>query len=424
MPRRQGYALLIALVAGTAAFAAALAFGTSLITADRRSPSFDDGRARSVPRNPVPAATPAAPANAAGTWIVTWTGAPVSGEPDTESGYPGHVIRNTVHTSIGGDAARVTLSNLFGTAPLVIDQTTVNTRPVTFEGSATVTIAAGRQVVSDPVTVPVAPDADLVVALRTPAGGGPVTYHPNTHQTSYLADDKGTWSTANWRYLTAVEVLNDTAPGAIVVIGDSLTAGSGSTTDANTRWTDVLSDRLQHRYGIANQGIAGNRLLLDSPATRGGIGGQAGIHRFERDVLSVSGAKTVIVSLGINDVQQAPAEPDAGRIVDGLRSLVERAEARGLRVVGTTLTPFGGFPTWTPEREAVRQAVNERIRSGGVFDDFADFDRAVRDPSAPARVLPAYDSGDGLHFNDTGYQALGDLIDLTALSGAPKAGAF
>ncbi|MFF3900892.1 SGNH/GDSL hydrolase family protein [[Kitasatospora] papulosa] len=420
MPRRQGYALLIALAAGTATLATAVAIGTTLITEERQTP-LSGTQSHTAARNP------AAPANSLGTWVATWTGAPVSAEPAAGQGYPGRTIRNVVHTSVGGDAARITLSNLFGSAPLVIDRAAVNTRPVTFQGRATVTVAAGRQVVSDPVVVPVAPDADLEVTLRTPYASGPVTQHPNTHQTSFLADDHGTWSTTRWRYLTAVDVRNAASPGAIVVIGDSLTAGSGSTTDANARWPDVLSDRLRHTYGIANQGIAGNRILRDSPLTVGGVkhlGGLSGTSRFERDVLSVSGAKTVIIALGINDVQQLPQEPDPRRITAGLRALTERAHAQGLRVVGATLTPFEGFSTWTPERNDVRLAVNQEIRSGRIFDAFVDFDKAVRDPYAPNRILPEYDSGDRLHFNDAGYRALGRAVDLGTVDGTPKADAF
>ncbi|MFD5870477.1 SGNH/GDSL hydrolase family protein [Streptomyces sp. NPDC060322] len=420
MPRRQGYALLIALAAGTATLATAVAFGTSLITEDRQAP-LGGPQTHAAVRNP------AEPANSVGTWVATWTGAPVSAEPNAAQGYPGRTIRNIVHTSVGGDAARITLSNLFGAAPLVIDQVAVNTRQVTFRGLPTVTVAAGRQVVSDPVVVPVAPDSDLEVTLRTPYATSPVTQHPNTHQTSYLADERATWSTTRWRYLTAVDVRNKTSPGAIVVIGDSLTAGSGSTTDANGRWPDVLSDRLRHLYGIANQGIAGNRLLRDSPLALGGaksLGGPSAARRFDRDVLSVSGAKTVIIALGINDVQQYPQEPDPRRITAGLRALTERAHAQGLRVVGATLTPFQGYSTWTPERNAVRLAVNEEIRSGRIFDAYVDFDRAVRDPYAPNRILPEYDSGDRLHFNDAGYRTLGHAIGLDTVDGTPKSDAF
>lgn len=420
MPRRQGYALLIALVAGTAALAAAVAFGTSLVAEQRQTPLAGT-------ENHAAARNQAAPAHSTGNWVVTWTGAPVSAEPNAAQGYPGRTIRNIVHTSIGGDAARITLSNLFGAAPLVVDQAAVNTRPVTFRGLPTVTVAAGRQVVSDPVVVPVAPDADLEVTLRTPYAAGPVTQHPNTHQTSYLADADGTWSTTRWRYLTAVDVRNEASAGAIVAIGDSLTAGSGSTTDANSRWPDLLADRLRHRYGVANQGIAGNRLLRDSPLAVNGVrkvGGPSAAGRFERDVLSVAGAKTVIIALGINDVQQSPQETDPQRITAGLRALTERAHARGLRVVGATLTPFRGYRTWTPERDAVRLAVNEEIRSGGIYDAFIDFDRAVRDPYAPDRILPDYDAGDRLHFNDAGYRAMAQAIDLAAVEGIPKADAF
>ncbi|MDQ0796157.1 SGNH/GDSL hydrolase family protein [Streptomyces sp. B1I3] len=414
MPRRQGYALLIALVAGTAVLAAAMAFGTALIAGERQAPltgTEANAAAHSL----------ADPADSSGAWVATWTAAPVSGEPNTAHGYPGRTFRNIVHTSVGGDAARITLSNLFGTTPLVIDRASVDTRPVTFRGRPTVTVPAGRQIVSDPVTVTVAPDADLVVSLRTPRAGGPVTQHPGSHRTSYLADTRGTWSTTTWRHLTAVDVRNATSPGAIVVIGDSLTAGSGSTTDADNRWPDVLADRLHHRYGVANQGISGNRLLRESPSGRGG---PRGTHRFERDALSVAGAKTLIIALGINDVQLAPQESDPGRIVAALRALTERAHARGLRVVGTTLTPFQGFHTWTPARNDVRLAVNKQIRAGRVFDDYLDFDRTVRDPYAPDRILPAYDSGDRLHFNDTGYRALGRSIDLDAVSGAAMAHMF
>ncbi|MEU2824949.1 SGNH/GDSL hydrolase family protein [Streptomyces bacillaris] len=402
MPRRQGYALLIALLAGTAVLAAAAVLGTALFAGQRPAP-LPSADAHAAAR------TPAAPAHTNGGWVATWTTAPVGGEPNTERGFPGSTIRNTVHTSVGGDAARITLSNLFGASPLVVDRATVNTRPVTFGGASAVTVAAGGQVVSDPVAVPVAPGSDLEVAFRTPRPGGPVTHHPNSHQTSYLADGRATWSTTKWRYLTAVDVRNEAVAGTVVAIGDSLTAGSGSTTDANTRWTDVLAERLGGRYGVANAGIAGNRLLTQGSA------GQPGTVRFERDVLGVAGVRTVIVALGINDVQGAPQETDAGRIVAGLRFLAEQARARDLRVVGATLTPFEGFRSWTPERNAVRLAVNEQIRSGTVFDAYVDFDAAVRDPAAPNRILPAYDSGDHLHFNDAGYRALGERVDLASL---------
>ncbi|MFF2331370.1 MULTISPECIES: SGNH/GDSL hydrolase family protein [unclassified Streptomyces] len=412
MSRRQGSALLIALLAGTATLAAGAAFAGSLLApgAGARSQSVAAPDPRSVAR------TPAAPAHSAGLWLSTWTAAPTAGVIDPYDGDAPtrRTIRNVVHTSVNGDAARITLSNLFGTYPLVVDQAAIASHPVTFQGATVVTIAAGGQIVSDPVVVPVVADADLVVTLRTPAAEGPVTLHTGSHQTSYVEDERGTRSTTDWRYLTAVDVHNVSADGTIAVIGDSLTAGSGSTLDANSRWPDVLADRLRGQYAVANAGIAGNRLLRDGHGVRASA-------RFDRDVLDVAGVRTVVIALGINDVQQYPQETDPQRIVDALRSLTLRAHAHGLRTVGATLMPYEGYRGWTPERDAVRERVNELIRAGGVFDSVVDFDRAARDPYRTARLLPAYDSGDHLHLNDTGYQRLGSLVDLTALRHDPPA---
>ncbi|MFD8742680.1 SGNH/GDSL hydrolase family protein [Streptomyces sp. NPDC059616] len=409
MPRRQGYALLIALVAGTAALAAAVAFAGSLL--------FSGSGARpqqiAVPDPRSVARTPAAAAHSTGLWAATWTAAPATGVVDSYNGSAlnRRAIRDVVHTSIGGDAARITLSNAFGTRPLVMDRVTVSTRPVTFAGARTVTVAAGGQVVSDPVTVPVAADSDLVVTLRTPTARGPVTVHERSHQTSYVDTAWGTRRTDGWRYLTAVDVHTRTAAGTIAVIGDSLTAGTGSSLDTNSRWPDVLADRLGGRYGVANAGIAGNRILRDG---LGGRGVRASA-RFERDVLDVAGVKTVVVALGINDVQQSPRETDPQRIADGLRAMTRSAHAQGLRVVGATLMPYEGFATWTPRSDDVRVRVNALIRAGGVFDSVIDFDAAARDPHRPTRLLPAYDSGDHLHLNDAGYRQLGSMVDLTTL---------
>lgn len=404
MPRRQGYALLIALVTGTAALAAVVAFAGSMLFSGPRAKASASAAPQSTGR------PPAAPARSAGLWLATWATAPVLGAPDPnhDQDLTHRTIRNVVHTSIGGNAARVTLSNLFGTRPLLIDNVTVNTRPVTFRGAPATTVAAGAKIVSDPVVVPVAADADLVVTLRTPNASGPVTAHPNSHQSSYVETEKGTWRSTAWRYLTAVDVRSTTATGTVVALGDSLTAGTGSTTDANSRWPDILADRLNGRYAVVNQGIGGNRILRD------GIGPRA-LDRFQRDVLDISGAKTVIIALGINDVQGFPQQTDPQRITDALRGMTQRAHAHGMRVVGATLMPYNGYRSWTPAQDAVRNRVNETIRAGGVFDQVLDFDRDMRDPGHPYRLNPAYDCGDHLHLNDAGYQRLGSLVDLADL---------
>ncbi|MEU9200578.1 SGNH/GDSL hydrolase family protein [Streptomyces sp. NPDC048332] len=404
MPRRQGSALLIALLVGTAALAALVAFTGSLLFTEPRAKAVAVAGPQGVAR------TPAAPARSTGLWLATWAAAPVLGATDPEQGPDPSLrtIRNVVHTSIGGEAARITLSNLFGTQPLLVDHVTVNAVPVTFRKAAYVTIAAGGQIVSDPVVTPVAADTDLVVTLRTPTARGPVTVHPNSHQTSSTEGPQGTRPTTDWRYLTAVDVRGRAATGTLVAFGDSLTAGSGSTTDTNSRWPDVLADRLAGRYAVVNQGIGGNRILLNDVGPRA-------LDRFDRDVLAVTGVKTVVIALGINDIQSFPQESDPARITDALHTLTERAHTRGLRVIGATLMPYEGHGNWTPARNAVREHVNETIRAGGVFDEFLDFDLAVRDPSRPNRLLPAYDSGDHLHLNDDGYQRLGSLVNVASL---------
>ncbi|MGK5630872.1 GDSL-type esterase/lipase family protein [Streptomyces sp. URMC 123] len=378
-----------------------------------------------------------------GGWTGTWATAPAAAEPRTDDGYAGMSIRNIVRTSIGGSRARVELSNLYGRTPLTISHATValaarhggpaaapgTLRRLTFHGSPSVTVPAGRSVLSDAARLTVPPAADLLVTTYSGTPSGPVTHHPHARQTSYLArgdkagDASGaayTRRTTVWRYLTAVDVWNDPAAGAVVALGDSITDGSSATLDANHRWPDFLAARLRTepgapRWGVLNEGISGNRVLTDG---RGQIppDNPSALSRFDRDVLSRTGVRAVVVALGVNDILRTPHETDPERIAEGLRTLVARGHARGLRVIGGTIMPFGGFRGHTPELEAVRQAVNERIRAGEVYDAVVDFDAALRDPSRPDRLFPAYDEGDHLHPSDEGYRAMAYAVDLADLA--------
>ena len=204
------------------------------------------------------------------------------------------------------------------------------------------------------------------------------------------------------------------APGgstATVVLGDSLTDGRGSTTDGNDRWPDQLSARLRGGHAVLNQAAGGNRVLQD------GLGPSA-LARLDRDVLALGGAATLIVFEGVNDIGTAAATPEAQqRVGDDLRAaydqIVTRAHARGLRVYGATLTPFGGNEGYDDPgglRERTRAGLNGWIRGGGRFDRVLDFDAAVRDPADPRRLLPAYDTGDHLHLNPAGYGALAAAV--------------
>ncbi|WP_327236461.1 SGNH/GDSL hydrolase family protein [Streptomyces sp. NBC_01317] len=449
MTRPRGFALLGALIGVVALVCAAIVSGFGF------GYGYGSGGAR-------PGASPgrtslgtAAPASA-GAWTGTWAAAPGGPEPGAPHGYPGRSVRNIVHTSIGGTSVRITLSNRYGSGDLRIGHASValrgpgggtgrssgtgavnaadttaggggasalagTMRRVTFGHAPAVTVPPGGQVVSDAVPLRLPPGGDLLVTVYTPAAGGPVTYHRNALQTSYLArgdrtEDIGgrayTLPTTSWRYLTAVDVLAADARGAVVTFGDSITDGVGSHPDTNRRWPDHLAARLRDRHiGVLNEGIGGNR-LLGSGVERGK--GASGLVRFRSDVLDRAGVRAVVVDLGINDIL-AGRERDPARIIGALEDLTAQAHTRGLRVIGSTLTPFGGYGGHTAAGEVVRQRVNEAIRAGGVFDDVVDFDRALRDPYAPDRLYPAYDSGDHLHPSDEGYRVMGRALDLAVL---------
>ncbi|GCD37411.1 SGNH hydrolase [Streptomyces chrestomyceticus JCM 4735] len=380
-------------------------------------------------------------------WAGTWSAAAAAAEPGKLDGYADTSIRNVVHTSIGGTSARIQLSNLYGTRPLSVGHATLarasapgdpsaapgTLRRLTFSGRPSVTVPAGGAVTSDPVRLTVPAAADLLVTTYSPAPSGPVTYHPHARQTSYLARGDRAADTAGgaytrkvtaWRYLTGVDVLGPHTDGAVVAVGDSITDGNTSTPDANHRWPDFLAARLRTepgapRYGVLNQGISGNRLLTDS--SRWSVsGGPSVLSRLERDVLSRAGVRAVVVEIGLNDLFKSPRRLDAEKLADGMREIVRRAAERDIQVIGSTLTPFGGHRGYRPELDTVRQALNAKIRAGEVYGQYADFDKALRDPHHPLRLRPVYDSGDHLHPSDAGYRAMADAVDLRQLKGAVK----
>lgn len=349
-----------------------------------------------------------------------------------------------VHTSIGGTSARIQLSNLLGTRPLTIGHASLaraaapgtpaaapgTMRRLTFSGRPGVTVPAGGAVTSDPVRLTVPAAADLLVTTYSPAPSGPVTCHPHARQTSYLAhgdraaDTTGaayTKKVTSWRYLTGVDVRGPHTGGTVVAIGDSITDGNTSTPDANHRWPDFLAARLRTepgapRYGVLNQGISGNRLLTDG--SRWAVSsGPSVLSRLERDVLSRAGVRTVIVEIGLNDLFKSPRQLDPEKLADGMREIERRARARGIQVIGSTLTPFGGHRGYRAELDSVRQALNAKIRAGEVYERYVDFDKALRDPGNPLRLRPAYDSGDHLHPSDAGYRAMAEAVDLRQLKG-------
>ncbi|MFD8430461.1 SGNH/GDSL hydrolase family protein [Streptomyces coelicoflavus] len=438
-PPTKHRALLAAIVTLIVAISAAIYAGASADDGTRDHALRAGGR---LPRGDV------APAST-GAWVGAWATAPAAAEPGTgTTGMAGRSVRNVVHTSVGGTSARITLSNLYGQSPLTVTHASIalaagpdtaaaiadTMRRLTFGGSARVIIPAGGQVMSDVARIAIPYGANVLVTTYSPIPSGPVTYHPMARQTSYLADGDRTADvtgvayttpTPYWRYLTALDVLSHEADGTVVAFGDSITDGLGADVDANHRWTDVLAERLHDaagdgrdtpRYSVVNEGISGNRLLTGR--TGRPADNPSGLSRFERDVLHRTGVKVVVVLLGVNDILHSPELADRDAVLTGLRTLVDQAHARGLRVVGGTITPFGGYGGYTKARETMRQEINEAIRSGRVFDAVVDFDKALRDPYDPRRMRSDYDSGDHLHPGDKGYARMGEILDLDVLKGA------
>jgi len=396
-------------------------------------------------------------------WVGTWASSPLldakaknAEELLTTGTQSGATLREVVHVSIGGDTVRVRFSNLYGNSPLVIGAVEIaqpvkgvftsgpnsvvfpvsvaivpgTNKAVTFNGQPSVSIPPGALVVSDPTSFKLAALSDLTVSFFLPNPTGPVTEHQlgnstSSHVTGNVVSSASLESPAtatSWYYLNGVDTLAPADAGAVITIGDSITDGAKSTIDTNQRWPDELARRLQadpkyRSLSVLNEGISGNKILLDGA-------GPSALARFDRDVLAQNGAKYLLILEGINDIGRLHGTPDAGLtaadLISALNQMVVRAHGHGIAVIGCTLTPYHGAGYYTENGEAIRKAVNEWIRTGGVLDGFVDFEAAVRDPNHPDTFLPTVDPGDHLHPNDAGYKAMGDAIALKLFTLKPK----
>jgi lysophospholipase L1-like esterase len=384
-------------------------------------------------------------------WVGTWATAPVSvpsqpgGQAQLQQGPPPSVnnqtLRQIVHTSIGGDRVRVVLTNAFGTAPLALGGAHIalrdkggtivdgSDRALTFGGAATMSIPPGGLIVSDPANLRVPSMGDLAIDIYVPGNTAtspsPLTMHTGARQTNFVSSTgnhlgakelPGATTTPSWFFVSRVEVAAPAQTGAIVTFGDSITDGYNSTPDTNNRWPDHLARRLMAaggKIGVLNLGIDGNRVLNE-------IAGPAALARFDRDVLGAPGVTHVFVLEGINDMGISSLLNDGSRptpeqLIAGHRQLIARAHAKGLRIFASTLLPYEGTTIpgyFNAEGEKIRQAFNDWMRTGKEYDGIVDFDQVMRDPSHPARMLPQYDSGDHLHPNDAGYQAMANAFNL------------
>ena len=363
-----------------------------------------------------------------------------------------------VRTSVGGRRVRIRVANAFGTPSLSIGAAHIALRAVgsaivpgtdrtlTFGSKPTATVYAGQVIISDPVDLAVPPLTDLAVSLFVPGDAGVPTSHRFGLRPTYVstpgnyvgaaAIESVATTSESYYWLAGVDVLSPPEGGTLVTFGDSITDGDQSTPDTNRMWPALLATRLQanastKHIGVVNAGISGNRLLGDN---------NSGMVRFVQHALSVPGVKWVTVLEGINDISGATrrnpsaattaatsasvATFDADDLIRAYRQMIEAAHFRGVKVVGCTITPFGGSSTFTERGEAIRVAVNDWIRKSGAFDAVIDFDAATRDAEDPRRFRLEADSPDLLHPGDGGYRLMADAVDLavfkTATARSPR----
>jgi lysophospholipase L1-like esterase len=373
-------------------------------------------------------------------WVGTWAAAPVAPAATglSHTGFKDETVRDIVRTSVGGSEIRLRISNVFGTKPLTINDLRValsgagaamvagSSHRVTFGGRDTVTIPAGKREFSDPVKLGVGAEHDLTVSIYVKQATGPATWHPAAIASSYYSTAGDHTAAAGaaafphkigaWYFLDGVDVVNPAIAGAVVAFGASTSDGVGSTLNGNERYTDDLARRLLQlpagqRMSVLNAGISGNQVLADSKGTAG----QSALNRFYRDAIAQTGVRVIILWEGTNDIGEHP-DIQASQLIGAYQQLIEMAHNPGIAIVGATLQPDQGASYYTPQGNQVRRAVNRWIRTSGDFDAVADFDAVLRDPQDPAAMLPAYDSGDHLHPNDAGYQAVASSIDRQELA--------
>ena len=368
------------------------------------------------------------PGGASG-WAGAW-GASPNPPPAAARTFENQTVRQVVRLSTGGEQIRIRFTNEYGEKALDIGAATValagadgaptgKMLDITFNGAKSVAIPPKAPMLSDPITLDVKALDSLSISLFLPTATGPCTCHFAGTATAFVSAPGNFTAAAfepaatftNRAFISAVEVTR-ADPRTIVTFGDSITDGTASTPNANRRWPDVLAERLAAAgapRGISNQAIAGNRVL----AYQMQIFGESALSRFDRDVMSVPNAGWIVVLEGINDIGMGAANPpSAATLINGYKQIIARAHAKGVKVYGATLLPYEGARYYQESGEAIRQAVNAWIRTGGAYDGVIDFDAVMRDPANPRKMKAELQSGDWLHPNDAGYKVMGEAVDL------------
>ncbi len=376
------------------------------------------------------------PASAGKHWVATWATAEQVVEPHNCPPAPGlqnNSIRQIVQTSISGKEVRVKFSNEFSQGPVTINAAEIahaatagassdivagTEVSLTFNGSKSVTIKPGELVTSDPVKFPMKERQNVAITMHLgEASSTSVTGHPGSRTDSYLIEGQGSdfsnaVKTAHWYIINAIEIKAEKKARAIVVLGNSITDGRGSTTNEQNRWTDNLSRRLlankkTRRVSVLNMGLGGNCIL------QGGLG-PTGKSRYPRDLFQQEGVKYIILFEGVNDLGgRGDAISKANQIQEVYKQIIAEAHERGIKVYGDPVMQFKGNNYYSENHEAGRQQLNQWIRSSGYFDGVIDFDAAMGNPDDPAQLNPKYlFENDYLHPNADGYVQMGDCIDL------------
>ncbi len=375
-------------------------------------------------------------AGAAKHWVATWATAEQVVEPHNcppAPGLEGNSIRQIVQTSISGKEVRVKFSNEFSQGPVTINAAEIAQAAtagsssdiiegtevsLTFGGNKSVTIEPGKLVTSDPVKFPMAERQNVAITMHMgQASSTSVTGHPGSRTDSYIAEGQtsdftGAVKTAHWYIINAIEIKAEKKARAVVVLGNSITDGRGSTTNEQNRWTDNLSRRLlankkTRRVSVLNMGLGGNCVL------QGGLG-PTGKSRYPRDLFQQEGVKYIILFEGVNDLGgRGDAIAKANQIIEVYKQIINEAHERGIKVYGAPVMQFKGNNYYSENHEAGRQQLNEWIRTSGCFDGVIDFDAAMGNPDDPAQLNPKYlFENDYLHPNAEGYVQMGNCIDL------------
>jgi lysophospholipase L1-like esterase len=375
-------------------------------------------------------------------WVGAWAASPVLADGGFRvRPFCGTTLREIAHISVGGPRIRVRFTNEFGTDPLTIADAHAalsaggakiqpgSDHSITFAGSSTVRIPPGAVMYSDPVDLAVAPLSDVAVSFYIPSQiMRGETFHDFGNQDNFFiagdvasAADLGQGTAeptvlGSWYFFDGIDVPATEGSRAIVALGDSITDGAHSTRNANRRWPDFLAQRLQQDpqlkgVSVLDEGIGGNRVLND-------VVGPSALARLDRDVLAQNGVRYVVMLESINDIGRlahlsAPEDDiTAEQLEAAMHQIVDAAHEHGIKAIGATLTPYGGSGGYSEKGEQIREQVNDWIRTSGVFDGVADFDKATRDPQNPTRFAASADSGDHLHPGDEGYRAMAASIDL------------